>query len=57
MMSDFTLQQYLGFLAFLLIAGIGFWLMKLLLVYVIPYWLFGAVKERFFDKEVKDSEN
>lgn len=46
MQFDFTFQQYLGFLAFLLIGGIGFWLMTFLLTYVIPYWLSGAILER-----------
>ncbi len=43
----FEFDQYLGFLAFLSILTIGFWLMIFLLTFVIPYWLFGAAKERF----------
>lgn len=46
MQVDFTFQEYLGFLAFLAIAGIGFWLMIFLLTYVVPYWLGGAFLER-----------
>ena len=37
----------LGFLAFLGIATMGFWLMIFLLTYVVPYWVFGAAIERF----------
>ena len=42
----FEFDQYLGFLAFLSILTIGFWLMIFLLTFAIPYWLFGAAKER-----------
>ena len=34
-------DQYLGFLAFLTILTIGFWLMIFLATFVIPYWLTG----------------
>lgn len=47
----FTFDQYLGFLAFLTILTIGFWLMIFLLTFVIPYWIFGASIERF--KEIR----
>ncbi len=51
-MVDF--DQYLGFLAFLTILTMGFWLMFFLLIFVIPYWLTGA----FFEwlNERKDSK-
>ncbi len=49
MMFDF--DQYLGFLAFLTILTIGFWLMIFLITFVIPYWIGGALIERF--KEMK----
>ena len=42
----FEFDQYLGFLAFLTILTIGFWLFFVLLLFVIPYWVFGAFKER-----------
>jgi heme/copper-type cytochrome/quinol oxidase subunit 2 len=42
----FEFDQYLGFLAFLTILTIGFWLFFVLLLFVIPYWVFGAAKER-----------
>lgn len=47
----FEFDQYLGFLAFLTILTIGFWLMIFLLTFVIPYWIGGALIERL--KEIK----
>ncbi len=49
--SMFEFDQYLGFLAFLSILTIGFWLMIFLLTFVIPYWLFGAAKEWFDERQ------
>ncbi|MCH2195034.1 hypothetical protein C8N46_103231 [Kordia periserrulae] len=50
----FEFDQYLGFLAFLTILTIGFWLMILLLTFIVPYWVGGALKERFDEwKEAK----
>lgn len=43
----FTFEQYLGFLAFLGILTIGFWLMMFLITFVVPYWIFGASLENF----------
>ncbi len=42
----FDFDQYLGFLAFLGILTIGFWLMIFLTAFVIPYWVFGSAIER-----------
>lgn len=42
----FTFSQYLGFIAFLVIALMGFWLL-IFLSALIPYWIGGALKERF----------
>lgn len=50
----FEFDQYLGFLAFLTILTIGFWLMIFLLTFVIPYWLFGNLME--FLKEKRESK-
>ncbi|HZW63867.1 MAG TPA: hypothetical protein VFF15_09520 [Flavobacteriaceae bacterium] len=50
----FDFDQYLGFLAFLTILTIGFWLMIFLLLFVIPYWIFGASIERF--KEIREEK-
>jgi hypothetical protein len=49
----FEFDQYLGFLAFLSILTIGFWLMIFLLTFVIPYWLFGSIMEFIKDKRAK----
>lgn len=43
----FEFDQYLGFLAFLTILTIGFWLMIFLLTFVVPYWIVGANIENF----------
>ena len=47
----FEFDQYLGFLAFLTILTIGFWLMIFLITFVVPYWIGGALMERL--KEIK----
>ena len=43
----FEFDQYLGFISFLTILTIGFWLMIFLLTFVIPYWLIGALRDYF----------
>ncbi len=40
----FEFDQYLGFLAFLTILTIGFWLM-IFLVHIIPVWVVGNIIE------------
>jgi len=50
----FEFDQYLGFLAFLTILTIGFWLMIFLLTFVIPYWIGGSLIERL--KEIKEEK-
>tara|TARA_B100000780_G_C20782446_1_gene310745 strand:+ start:370 stop:543 length:174 start_codon:yes stop_codon:yes gene_type:complete len=56
----FEFDQYLGFLSFLTILTIGFWLMIFLITFVIPYWLTGAffewLKERKEAKKAKLQE-
>ena len=42
----FEFDQYLGFLAFLTILTIGFWLMIFLITFVVPYWIGGSLIER-----------
>lgn len=49
----FEFDQYLGFLAFLTILSIGFWLMIFLLTFVVPYWLFGNIKELLKERRDK----
>ncbi|MGC1631049.1 MAG: hypothetical protein WA749_02950 [Gelidibacter sp.] len=48
----FTFEQYLGFIAFLTILTMGFWLMIFLMTFVIPYWVIGSSIERF--REIKE---
>ncbi|MHA7944084.1 hypothetical protein ACJOV8_013490 [Formosa sp. 3Alg 14/1] len=50
----FEFDQYLGFLAFLTILTMGFWLMVFLLTFVVPYWIGGALLERF--QEMKEEK-
>jgi len=50
----FEFDQYLGFLAFLTILTIGFWLMMFLLLFVVPYWLGGNIIELL--KEKRDAK-
>ena len=38
--------QFLGFIAFIIVVTMGFWLMFLMLLVVIPYWVVGALIER-----------
>jgi len=45
-------DQYLGFILFLAVLTMGFWLMILLLTFIIPYWVGGAFLERM--KELLD---
>ena len=40
----FEFQQYLGFLLFLTILTMGFWLM-IFLIHFVFYWIFGATRE------------
>jgi len=48
----FEFQQYLGFLLFLTILTMGFWLMIFLINFVI-YWVFGASIELYKEKRAK----
>ena len=48
----FEFQQYLGFLAFLTILTIGFWLM-IFLIHFVFYWIFGATRELLRERREK----
>ncbi len=39
--------QFLGFLVFLAVFTMGFWLMLFTLTFVVPYWLFGNLMENW----------
>jgi len=47
----FEFDQYLGFLAFLTIFTIGFWLMIFLITFVVPYWIGGNLMEMYKEKK------
>ena len=48
------LAQFVGFLIFLGVFTLGFWLMLFLTIFIIPYWLIGNFKEnRQLKKEAK----
>jgi hypothetical protein len=49
----FEFQQYLGFLAFLTILTIGFWLMIFLVTMIVPYWIFGGTRELLRERKAK----
>lgn len=51
----FEFDQYLGFIAFLTILTIGFWLM-IFLVGIIPYWIGGAVTEELKERKKRKAE-
>ena len=48
----FEFSQYLGFLLFLTILTMGFWLMFFLVAFV-PYWIFGGVTELLKERKAK----
>lgn len=48
----FEFDQYLGFLMFLGILTIGFWLM-IFLITIVPYWLGGSIKELLMELKEK----
>ncbi|HSJ11080.1 MAG TPA: hypothetical protein VK916_00235 [Gillisia sp.] len=48
----FEFDQYLGFLAFLIIITMGFWLMIFLMA-ILPYWIGGNIAENLKEKKEK----
>ncbi|MDI1255540.1 MAG: hypothetical protein PSV16_05520 [Flavobacterium sp.] len=52
----FEFQQYLGFLVFLTVLTMGFWLMIFLLTFIVPYWVFGGVKELVQERRAKKKQ-
>jgi len=50
--------QFLGFLVFLTVFTMGFWMLIFLLTAVVPYWLFGNLMESWkLKKEAKKSKS
>ena len=53
----FDFDQYLGFLAFLTILTIGFWLMFFLVGFIVPYWIGGSLLEKWkMKREARQKE-
>ncbi len=51
------LSQYSGFLLFLTIFVMGFWLMLFLMTFVIPYWIVGYLREEWkYRKQEKTAD-
>ncbi len=48
----FEFQQYLGFLLFLTILTIGFWLM-IFLIHFVFYWVVGGTRELLKERKAK----
>lgn len=46
----FEFDQYLGFLAFLFILTMGFWLMIFLMA-ILPYWIGGSIAETLKERK------
>ena len=51
----FEFQQYLGFLLFLTILTIGFWLM-IFLIHFVAYWIFGGMRELIKERRAAKKE-
>jgi hypothetical protein len=51
----FEFQQYLGFILFLTVLTIGFWLLFFLVGFV-QYWIGGALWELYKEKRAKKQE-
>ena len=51
----FEFDQYLGFLIFMTVVTIGFWLMILLLTFIIRYWVTGSFFEWLSERKNKNS--
>ena len=49
----FEFQQYLGFILFLTVLTIGFWLMIFLITFIVPYWVYGGVMELLAEIKAK----
>ncbi len=43
-------NQFLGYLVFMAIFSMGFWLLIFALSFIVPYWLFGNIKEIIKEK-------
>jgi|GEM_PF-2785486 hypothetical protein len=46
-----SFESYLGFLLLIVMVGMGFWLLAFIVAVVVPYGLWGAIKERLSAKK------
>ncbi len=44
-------DQFLGFLVFMAVITMGFWLMIFVLSYVVPLWVYGGIKEMIAERK------
>ena len=44
---EMEIDVFLGFLVFLTVFTMGFWMLIFLLTFVVPYWLFGNLIENW----------
>ena len=57
-LTSMEIGQFLGFLVFLTIFTMGFWMLIFLLTFVVPYWLFGNLMENWkLKKEAKKAKS
>jgi len=55
---NMEISQFIGFLIFLGIFTMGFWLLFFALMYIVPYWLFGNLMESWkLKKEAKKAKS
>ncbi|MGA9270606.1 MAG: hypothetical protein WBV45_08295 [Lutimonas sp.] len=45
--NKMEIDVFLGFLVFLTVFTMGFWMLIFLLTFVVPYWLFGNLMENW----------
>lgn len=60
LISNYIMEigQFLGFLVFLTVFTMGFWMLIFLLTTVVPYWLFGNLMENWkLKKEAKKAKS
>lgn len=46
-----SFESYLGFLLLIVMVGMGFWLLAFIVMVVVPYGLWGAIRAHFSTKK------
>ncbi|WP_454980967.1 hypothetical protein [Capnocytophaga haemolytica] len=46
-----SFESYLGFLLLIVMVGMGFWLLAFIVMVVVPYGLWGAIRAHFSAKK------